>query len=77
MSEFVQVQSRLAVILRTYDSVKGPFDTVSHFEKGRFELKPGSNSVPAEFFDDWMKANSDNPLVKEKYIERNEDVHSS
>jgi hypothetical protein len=73
MSGFAQVQCRLGsngVILRTFEVVKGPFDTVSHLEKERFHLKPGSNEVPVEFFDDWTKANPDHDLVKNKYIER-------
>lgn len=78
MSEFTKVTCHMGaggLILRIYQEVSGPFDTVSHLEKARVHLKPGVNAVSSEFMDEWLKVNSDMDLVKQKFIEieRNED----
>lgn len=70
MSEFVKVHSKVPVVLRTFEPVEGPFGLISHMEKDRVTLRPGNNNVSSAFMEEWMKANSDNHFVKDKFIER-------
>jgi hypothetical protein len=73
MSEFVTVGCKVinGVVLRTFDEVKGPFETKSFVEKDRVTLDQGSNEVPKEFFSSWLEANSDNDLVRQGFIFHN------
>jgi len=72
MSEFVTIHCGITngVILRTFKEVEGPFGTISYLPKDQMTLKAGRNHIPARFFREWLAANSDNDLVKNKFIER-------
>jgi hypothetical protein len=72
MSEFTKVNCEIpnGVVLRLFEEVEGPFGLKSHIPTESMTLNGGENDVDSEFFDKWLKVNSDNHFVKEKFIER-------
>lgn len=72
MSEFTKVRCGIpnGIVLRTFERSEGPFGVISYLPSEAVTLNGGDNNVSSEFFNKWMKANSDNDLVKNNFIER-------
>lgn len=58
------------VILRLFEEVEGPFGVISHLVSDSVTLRFGDNDVDPSFFSQWIAANPDHDLVKNKFIER-------